>query len=51
MKAIQVDVVDRATELLTSFSLSTAAPELGQRIERRLSSSAVVGSRSSGDGS
>ena len=33
MKATQVDVVERTTELLTRFSLSTAAPELAQRLE------------------
>jgi DNA replication protein DnaC len=33
MKAAQVDVVERATELLTRFNLSTAATELGQRLE------------------
>jgi DNA replication protein DnaC len=33
MKAPQVDVVERTTELLTRFSLSTAAPELAQRLE------------------
>ena len=33
MKATQVDVVGRTTELLTRFSLSTAAPELAQRLE------------------
>ena len=33
MKAAQVDVVERTTELLTRFSLSTAAPELAQRLE------------------
>src|SRR6266852_5524303 len=33
MKAAQVDVVERTTQLLTSFNLSTAAPELGPRLE------------------
>ena len=33
MKATQVDVVERTTELLTRFSLSTGAPELAQRLE------------------
>src|SRR6202166_5396394 len=33
MKAAQVDLVERTTALLTRFSLSTAAPELGQRLE------------------
>jgi DNA replication protein DnaC len=33
MKAVQVDVVERTTQLLTSFNLSTAAPELGPRLE------------------
>jgi precorrin-6B methylase 1 len=33
MEATQVDVVERTTELLTRFSLSTAAPELAQRLE------------------
>src|ERR1700731_2763668 len=33
MKAAQVDAVERTTALLTRFSLSTAAPELGQRLE------------------
>ena len=33
MKATQVDLVERTTELLTRFSLSTAAPELAQRLE------------------
>jgi hypothetical protein len=33
MKAAQLDVVERTTELLTRFSLSTAAPELAQRLE------------------
>jgi hypothetical protein len=33
MKAAQVDIVERTTELLTRFSLSTAAPELAQRLE------------------
>lgn len=33
MKASPVDVVERTTELLTRFSLSTAAPELAQRPE------------------
>src|SRR5271169_2170134 len=33
MKAAQVDLVERATELLTRFNLSTAATELGQRLE------------------
>ena len=33
MKAAQVDVVKRTTQLLTSFNLSTAAPELAQRLE------------------
>src|SRR5208282_3651139 len=33
MKAAQVDLVERTTELLTRFNLSTAALELGQRLE------------------
>ena len=33
MTAAQVDAVERTTALLTRFSLSTAAPELGQRLE------------------
>src|SRR6266852_6369200 len=33
MKAAPVDVVERTTQLLTSFNLSTAAPELGPRLE------------------
>jgi hypothetical protein len=33
MKPAQADIVERTTELLTRFSLSTAAPELGQRLE------------------
>src|SRR6202790_1009963 len=33
MRAAQVDAVERTTALLTRFSLSTAAPELGQRLE------------------
>lgn len=33
MKAAQADVVERTAQLLTSFNLSTAAPELGQRLE------------------
>ena len=33
MRAAQVDVVERTTALLTRFSLGTAAPELGQRLE------------------
>ena len=33
MKAAQVDVVERTTQLLAGFNLSTAAPELGQRLE------------------
>ena len=33
MKAPQVDIVERTAELLTRFSLSTAAPELGPRLE------------------
>ena len=33
MKATQVDAVGRTTELLTRFSLSTAAAELAQRLE------------------
>jgi DNA replication protein DnaC len=33
MKAGQVDVVERTTQLLTGFNLSTAAPELGRRLE------------------
>ena len=33
MKATQVDVVERTAQLLTRFSLSTAAPELAQRLE------------------
>ena len=30
MKAAQMDAVERTTELLSRFSLSTAAPELGR---------------------
>jgi DNA replication protein DnaC len=33
MKAAQVDVIERTTELLTRFNLSTAAAELAQRLE------------------
>ena len=33
MKAAQVDVVERTTQLLAGFNLSTAAPELGPRLE------------------
>jgi hypothetical protein len=33
MKATQIDVVERTTQLLTGFNLSTAAPELGPRLE------------------
>ena len=33
MKATQVDVVERTAQLLTGFNLSTAAPELGPRLE------------------
>lgn len=33
MKAAQVDAIERTTELLARFSLSTAAPELGARLE------------------
>lgn len=33
MKATQVDVVERMAQLLTGFNLSTAAPELGPRLE------------------
>ena len=33
MKAAQIDVVERTTQLLAGFNLSTAAPELGPRLE------------------
>jgi hypothetical protein len=33
MKAAQIDVVERTTQLLTCFNLSAAAPELGPRLE------------------
>src|SRR2546430_15276544 len=33
MKAAQVDVVERTTQLLEGFNLRTAAPELGRRLE------------------
>ena len=33
MKAAQIDVVERTAELLAGFNLSTAAPELGPRLE------------------
>jgi hypothetical protein len=33
MKAAQIDVVERTTQLLAGFNLSTAAPELGLRLE------------------
>ena len=33
MKAAQTDVVERTTQLLARFNLSTAAPELGPRLE------------------
>jgi DNA replication protein DnaC len=33
MKAAQIEVVERTAQLLTSFNLSTAAPELGPRLE------------------
>src|SRR5208282_2884527 len=33
MKAAEIDVVERTTELLTNFNLSTAAPELAPRLE------------------
>ena len=32
MKAAQIDVVERTTQLLAGFNLSTAAPELGPRL-------------------
>ncbi len=40
MKAAQVDVVERTTQLLTSFNLSTAAPELGHASAPRRATSA-----------
>jgi hypothetical protein len=33
MKAAQIDVVERTAQLLAGFNLSTAAPELGPRLE------------------
>lgn len=33
MKAAQIDVVERTTQLLAGFNLSTAAPEPGPRLE------------------
>ena len=33
MKAAQIDLVERTTQLLARFNLSTAAPELGPRLE------------------
>ena len=33
MKAAQIDVIERISELLAGFNLSTAAPELGLRLE------------------
>lgn len=33
MKTAQIDVAERTTQLLTGFNLSTAAPELGPRLE------------------
>jgi hypothetical protein len=33
MKAAQIDVVERTTQLLAGFNLSTAALELGPRLE------------------
>jgi DNA replication protein DnaC len=33
MEAAQIDVVERTTQFLASFNLSTAAPELGLRLE------------------